>query len=136
MSARKRRIGSASGTKNKNQNSESDSNNMAGMTTQTGEETGKEYLNAGQRETVFPHINNKRRGVRTLKDLIGSIKTKEANKAIEIAQEGLKEDEKSSSSGSDSEPSADELDVSIYYLYEFKLERANDPIARKYTSCG
>ena len=108
MSARKRRLGSASGIKIKNQTSEAESSNMAGMTTQAGEETGKEYQ---QRETVFPQINNKRRGVRTLKDLICSIQTKEANKAIEIEQEGIKEDEKSSSSGSDSDPSADELDV-------------------------
>jgi len=43
MSARKRRLGSASGIKIKNQTSEAESSNMAGMTTQAGEETGKEY---------------------------------------------------------------------------------------------
>ena len=49
-----------------------------------------------------------------MKDLICSIQTKEANKAVEIAQEGNQEDDKSSSSGSDSNPSADELDVSFF----------------------
>jgi hypothetical protein len=38
---------------------------------------------------MFSHIINKRRGGRTMKDLICSIQTKEANKAVEIAQEGL-----------------------------------------------
>lgn len=85
MSARKRRLGSAVGGRARQQNSESESNNIAGMTTQAGEETGADMTKDNNtREPVFPHIN-KRRGVRTLKDLICSIQTKEANKAVEIA---------------------------------------------------
>ena len=110
---------------------------IAGMTTQAGEETGADMTTKdnGSRDPVFPHILNKRRNVRTLKDLICSIQTKEANKAVEIAQEGINEDDKSSSSGSDSDPSADELDVSLPCPYYF-IERTNYPTSWKYTACS
>ena len=56
------------------------------MTTQAGEETGADMTKDNMaKDPVFPHIINRRRGVRTLKDLICSIQTKEANKAVEIA---------------------------------------------------
>ena len=57
-------------------------------------------------------IARRRQGGRTLKDMINAIQTKETNKKIEMAAEGINE-EKESSSGSDSNPSADELDVSV-----------------------
>ncbi len=42
------------------------------MTTQAGEETGMEISNKTQRDPVFSHTG-RRRGARTLKDLICSI---------------------------------------------------------------
>jgi hypothetical protein len=59
-------------------------------------------------------VEFKRRG-RNMNDLKAQIQEKEINKVKEMAELGIN-DEKSNSSGSDSNPSADEMDVSITAL--------------------